>query len=65
MSEVTDKIIHIPKVLYHWRVHSSSTASDIDAKPYVLEAGISALKAHLKRLNLDARVNGRKSSWLL
>ena len=65
MSEETNKIIHIPKILYHWRVHSASTANEIEAKPYVVEAGISALKAHFKRLNLDAKVSARKSSWFL
>lgn len=38
VSEMTDKISHIPKVLYHWRIIPASIASDITAKPYVLAA---------------------------
>lgn len=41
---------HIPKVLYHWRGHSQSTASDISAKPYALTAGKRALEEHFKSL---------------
>lgn len=40
---VTEKIdwkyiIHIPQILYHWRTRKESTAADISAKPYILEA---------------------------
>jgi len=38
VSEQTDRISHISKVLYHWRIIPESIASDIAAKPYVLEA---------------------------
>ena len=56
MSENTTKIVHIPKVLYHWRVHRNSTAKVADAKPYAYEAGIKAIEDHLKRCNLEATV---------
>ena len=29
-----DQIIHIPRVLYHWRAHPESTASNPDSKDY-------------------------------
>lgn len=54
--ENTNKIIHIPKVLYHWRVHQNSTAMLSDAKPYAYEAGIRAITDHLKRQGLPAKV---------
>ncbi len=38
LAEITDKISHIPKVLYHWRIIPQSVAADIAAKPYVLAA---------------------------
>lgn len=44
-----DQVIHIPKVLYHWRIHDQSTASDIDVKPYALINGLKAVNEHLKR----------------
>ena len=58
MSENTDKIVHIPKVLYHWRVHPASTAAATagEAKPYAFEAGKKAVQAHLERVGLKAKV---------
>lgn len=50
------KVIHISKILYHWRVHNSSTANVADAKPYAYEAGIKAVEAHLKRNNMNGIV---------
>lgn len=38
VSELTNNISHIPKILYHWRIIPASIASDITAKPYVLNA---------------------------
>jgi len=43
------QVIHIPHVLYHWRVHASSTASDAAVKPYALVNGLSAVNDHLAR----------------
>ena len=34
----TDKIYHIPKICYSWRVHDDSTAKTTEAKPYVVKA---------------------------
>ena len=33
LAERTDRIAHIPRILYHWRAHPASTAGG-DAKPY-------------------------------
>ena len=55
--ETTDKIIHIPKVLYHWRVHQNSTAGNSDSKPYAFEIGKKVIKDHVKRdKNIDVDV---------
>lgn len=48
--EKTDKIVHIPKVLYHWRVHQNSTAGNSDSKPYAFEVGKKVIKDHIKRM---------------
>ena len=57
MSDIAKIIKHIPKVLYHWRVHDNSTAKlNSDAKPYAFEAGIKVLKDHLSRVGLQAQV---------
>ncbi len=47
--EKTDNIYHIPKILYHWRMHSASAAMEEDAKPYAFEAGVKALTEALER----------------
>lgn len=49
-------IIHIPKVLYHWRVHKESSSSGNNAKPYTVEVGRKALQEHLERSKVDANV---------
>ena len=51
-----NQIKHIDKVLYHWRSHESSTATNPDSKLYAYEAGKAAIKAHLERLNIKAEV---------
>lgn len=50
------QVVHIPRVLYHWRVHEQSTASSVEAKPYALDAGLKAVQDHLERLGLSAEV---------
>ena len=55
-TELTKNIIHIPKILYHWRVHPNSTAMISDAKPYAYEAGLKVIQDHLKRQGLNAKV---------
>ena len=60
MSEITDpkNISHVPKILYHWRVHNESTAKlNSNAKNYAFEAGKKAIEDHLKRIGLDGTVS--------
>ncbi|CEF48824.1 unnamed protein product [uncultured bacterium] len=47
--EQTNRIDHIPRVLYHWRRTLTSTADNIQCKPGMLDAGRLALEAHLER----------------
>ena len=49
LTEKTDYIFHIPKVLYHWRIHSESAASGTEAKPYAYQAGLTALQDAIDR----------------
>lgn len=51
-----DQIIHIPRILYHWRAHVKSTALCSEAKPYAMQSGCRALQEHLKRLNVAGNV---------
>lgn len=48
------QIYHIPRVLYHWRMHAESTAQSSGAKPYAALAGERALNEHFQRLGIAA-----------
>lgn len=56
LTEQAKNIVHIPKVLYFWRSHKASVASDVSAKPYVVDSAKRALAAHIERLGLSGRV---------
>ncbi|MCM1118739.1 MAG: glycosyltransferase family 2 protein [bacterium] len=43
------RVYHVPKLLYYWRSHEGSVASDIEAKPYAVEAAKRAVSDHLER----------------
>ncbi len=51
-----EKIRHIPKILYHWRVISGSVAMSGDEKPYAHDAARKAIASHLKRIGKEAKV---------
>src|SRR3546814_2714850 len=62
-SDLTEKlepaqIVHIPRVLYHWRAIPGSTALARDAKDYAASAGERAVDGHLQRCHPGARVEG-------
>jgi GT2 family glycosyltransferase len=51
-----EQIFHIPKILYHWRIHPQSTADiSANAKPYAMLNGERALNEHLQRVGTKAR----------
>ena len=50
MTEMTDKIGHVPEILYHWRDLPSSTAANPESKPYAQTAGLNAIQEHLDRV---------------
>ena len=52
----TNRIGHIPKVLYHWRMIAGSAAAEVDAKPAALNAGQRALEDFVRREKLPAAV---------
>ncbi len=41
--------VHVPHVLYYWRVHAASTSGGVEAKPYVAEAAQKAIADHIAR----------------
>lgn len=56
MTELTNNIKHIDKVLYHWRSIEGSTAQDGNAKPEAFERGIRAVQEALERRGIDGKV---------
>lgn len=48
-----EQIIHIPRILYHWRIHAGSTAMSPGEKPYAQLAGQRALDEHLQRSGIS------------
>ena len=50
-----ESILHVPKVLYHWRAWSGSTALDLDVKRYGLRAAERALNEAIARRGLKAQ----------
>ncbi|WP_047264436.1 glycosyltransferase family 2 protein [Candidatus Liberibacter africanus] len=49
------QIIHIPRVLYHWRIHDGSTSKNISNKNYAGSAGERALNEHFKRSGISVK----------
>ncbi len=50
------QIVHVPRVLYHWRTFPGSTAQATDEKPYAFEAAKRAIADHLQRRGVVADV---------
>ena len=55
-TENTTKIVHISKILYHWRTTKNSTANVAQSKLYAYEAGLRAVEEHLNRIHKKAKV---------
>lgn len=59
-TEQAAGIAHIPRILYHWRVHKASTADNPASKMYAFDAGKRAIEAHLKRCGENGEVSHTK-----
>lgn len=55
-TENAKLIVHIPKILYHWRAHNNSTSQNTDSKSYAFVAGKKAIEEQLKRLDIKGSV---------
>jgi O-antigen biosynthesis protein len=55
-TELARNIVHIPKVLYHWRVVAGSAAGDTDAKPWAHQASRRVLEDTLVRRGMNGTV---------
>jgi Predicted glycosyltransferases len=50
MTEHSRKVIHVAKILYHWRTHVDSTSGNPESKLYAFKAGARAIMAHYARI---------------
>lgn len=48
LTSAAKHVVHVPKLLYYWRSHPGSVASDISAKTYAIEAARGAVADHLR-----------------
>jgi GT2 family glycosyltransferase len=54
LAERTDRIVHVPEVLYHWRAAANSMARDADTKTHAFESGRKAVAEALERRGIVA-----------
>lgn len=50
VTEQAEEVVHIPEVLYHWRIVPGSTAASPGEKDYATYAGVRAVQEHLRRV---------------
>jgi len=55
-AALAERVVHIPKILYHWRKIPGSTAVEYDSKSYAWEAGRRAVEDQLQKNETDVRV---------
>jgi len=62
VTERARQVVHIPKVLYHWRtLETSAAGGGEEAKPWAFEAGTRAIQAHCERIGLPAKAERDES----
>ncbi len=57
-TEQARSVVHVPRVLYHWRVVAGSAAGDPDAKPWAYQASRRVVEDTLRRRGIDGEVRG-------
>lgn len=53
LTTAAEHVVHVPKLLYYWRSHKGSVASDISAKTYAIEAARGAVSEHLHTMGFE------------
>lgn len=61
VTELATNVRHIPRILYHWRAHSGSTAASSDQKPYAHVAAKKAVADHISRQEIIGQVREHPS----
>jgi GT2 family glycosyltransferase len=61
VTERARQVVHVPKVLYHWRtLQTSAAGGGEEAKPWAFDKGTRAVQAHCERIGLQATVERDK-----
>jgi len=55
--KIARKIVHVPKILYHWRTHQLSVAQSGQAKIYAIDSGKRAIMDYLSNCDYKASVS--------
>lgn len=64
LAERTNKVFHVPRILYHWRQSPSSVSfASIRAKPYAKQAQLASLTEFMKRNRLAGAVRSQISGY--
>lgn len=61
LTDKAQKVFHIRKILYFWRSHPNSVASNINAKTYAIDAAKRAVESHFESAGLKAEVESSKA----
>ncbi len=56
LTERARRVVHVPRVLYHWRQSPRSVTTSSDNKPWAFEAGVRAVGEHCERVGIAATV---------
>jgi len=65
VTEQTKNIVHIPKILYHWRAVAGSTALAGDNKLYAFTSATKAVSEHLARRSIQAEVGFNQTNLMV
>lgn len=55
-TELAEQVVHIPRILYHWRIHMNSVAGNPEGKMYAYDSAVRALNNHYRRCGMKASV---------
>ncbi|MEZ5342994.1 MAG: glycosyltransferase [Acidimicrobiales bacterium] len=54
VTERARRIVHVPRICYHWRESDTSTALDPSSKDWAFDAGVRAVTSHMERCGIPA-----------
>ena len=52
LTSIAKNVVHVPRILYYWRAHAGSVASNINAKTYCIDSAKRAVSDHLHRYGI-------------